>query len=688
MEPLCKNVLECPDENNGIVLIRIFRNNNLFNVAALIGEYLHKLFPYNTIILSESAFSSYYAKKYDLSYKLYSKLLKYTPVENITNVLNNRRYSIPHIQNKYILYKVHDIKKIEGLKILSFVVDIKHMNEYESTLNSFLNCCLDKNKIHEWLFLDSNISEKDKKNIKDKYPFFKFINNIDEIKTKYVIYLAIESIFFSKKQYIHECMSILNHSKLEQCCINKLTDNLILNKSVNNIYYFNSVIDLKNTQKPSLLTKTLLKTYISKQKEHENIISNKKSILLDKVKKENILDIWSDNNDINLFNAHINAYYKNKKELGMKIGCFLINNKIDMNRQQLISNQLFYIKSLKGIEHVNVYELTKAFFNVDNPKDEYQDNKYNVLNPSLYKDENKDIWVNIRHVSFHSKNYIPMSKDNKVKTRNTFGKLNRTTCTIDEIKYEIIDCADYKKINNRVLGFEDIKIFRYKNRWCFSCTSYETSRTTNVLFGRLDSKSNDNHIWETHDVIPLFGDMVTENKPEKNWAPILNNSNELSFLYSTFPLHIVTLDEANKKVITTIKKEWEQNIGDFRGSSCLVPYTLDDIYGYIYVIHEVYFTGKDRNYLHRFVWLSSDYSILKYSDPFFFENNNKIEYCNGLVYDEDEKLFYLSYGDDDKHAKLMTIPKNNVDILLSDLDNKTNTSDIYKASCFIDKYCC
>ena len=688
MEALYKNFLDCPNEQNGSIIQYNLRYHNLYNIATLIGEYLCNLFPENQTILSETAISSYYAKKYKLSYKLYSKLLNYSDEKNIDMIINNRKFSVPYIQNSYTKYNKKNIEKInqkKGTKNLSFIMS--NTDNYEAILNSFINCCLDVYKIREWFYLDKNLSDENKNNIKSLYPFFKFISSIEEIKTKYVFYMNGENTFFAKKRYIHECMSILNHSNLEQCFINKLSTALCINKTKNNVFYYDSFSTMsKKIISPCLLTNKLLKKYIehSKHSYKEYNFEEDMNVLINEINDNDILNNPCEDDKINLYNAHIKSYYKDKKELGLKIGCFLLDNKIDINRQLIESNQLFYLKSLKDIEGSNVYELTKPIFDIDDPKDEYKDNKYGVLNPSLYIDENSDIWVNIRHVSFISKDYIPMSKDNKVKTRNTFGKLNRTTYTIDEVKYEIIDCAEYKKFDDRVLGFEDMKIFRYKNRWCFVCTSYETSKTTNVLFGRLDENPYDNNIWETHYVLPLVGDMVSENKPEKNWMPILDNSEQLSFLYSTFPLHIVTLDENNKNVITTINKSWDQNIGDFRGSSCLIPYILDNKNGYIYVIHEVYYIEHNRHYIHRFVWLSKEYNILKFSNPFFLEHNNNIEYCNGLVYEENEQKFYISYGDNDIYAKLLTIPKNKVDSILN--DGKI-TFEQYKTTCFIDKYC-
>ena len=97
-----------------------------------------------------------------------------------------------------------------------------------------------------------------------------------------------------------------------------------------------------------------------------------------------------------------------------------------------------------------------------------------------------------------------------------------------------------------------------------------------------------------------------------------------------------------------------------RWSSCLIPYIMDNKKGYICYTWSILYTEHVRNYTHRFVWLSKEYNILLCSNPFFVENNSNIEYCNGLIYEENEHKFYISYGDDDKHTKLLTIPKNKI----------------------------
>jgi hypothetical protein len=677
MEKLCGDYLIHPSENNAKKILNFSTSAGFFNLSISIGKYMNKLYPYDAFFIREIAKAAFYAQKYPLSYKSYSRLLKYTNnKEEVDLIIKNRNLSLPHIINTYIDYNHIKIKKITEypLNITSFVINC---GSYEKTINSFINCCLDVHKIDKWFFLDEKLTDDDKINIKEKYPFFKFIKNINQVKTEYVIYIENECHFYSLTKYIEQCMSILYKTNTGQCFINKCENMKCEENSFNYKFYHykgkSNIICLE----PAMYKLDTLKNNMFIINHTPIDIKSEKILLIKETQKENDINI-NDNEDIFLYNQYISSYYKNNHDIGFKIGCFLIDNKLVDDK--LKSNQLFYIKPLKILENVNVYILIESFINVDNPKDEYKNYKYNVLNPSIYKDENDVIWVNIRHVSFDRKgsDYNPMSRDQTVKTKNTFGKLDKTSNTLGTELKEIKDCGEYPRIDNRVLGFEDMKIFKFKNRWCFTCTSYESSSSTDVLFGRLDMNPVDN-IWETHDVIPLRGDMVSPNRPEKNWMPILDGGNSLRLVYSTFPLHIVTLDEENKKVISSVKTEWSKNIGDFRGSSCLIPYKD----GYIYIIHEVYYIDGNRNYIHRFVWLSNNLIIMKYSNPFFMDHENQIEYCNGLVHNKENNLFYISYGSNDKKARLLTIPDVTVDNLIK---NTLISKKTYDYSCLIDNH--
>lgn len=677
MDLIVNKVLESPTENNIDFLLTKMKEEKMYSTCILIGEYFSSIYPYNLKILNDIIFCSYKCKNYKTIYDTYCKIIKYTEMKETEEIINKREELIPYIEDEMIEYSEKKIKYItknisNNINFISFLIDISDMENYKNVINSFINCCKDKNKISNWYILDNiYTSEIVKKEIFSNYPFLNFIKDLNEIKGEYIFYIKNNNLFFEKKNYITECLYVMNRSNTQKCFYRKTEGENIL-KQNNSIKYF--ITNNKNNF-PCLLTKDIFLREISEQSENsgfiENIKNNEDELeeLLNEINKKNILQNQQTNDKYtNLFNAHISCFYHNEKKLGNKIGKFLIENNINIHRERMLSNHLFYIKKLKEVFDVNVYEPKNKHLEIENPKEEYKGFKYNILNPSIFLDNNNDIWLNIRNVSFEGKNYTPMSSDNIVKTRNIFGKIINKNIFNIETEYEIKDSANYPKIDNRVLGFEDLKIFRYKDRWCFTCTSYEAAKSTNVLFGRLDVNHQSNNTWETHDVIVLEGDMTSENRPEKNWMPILSNDEEdLHIVYSVFPnLHIVKLNEKNKKVETVINKKWKKDLGFFRGSSCLVPYIYNNFSGYIFVTHEVFFISNERHYIHRVLWISKEYNNMYYSDYFFFENNSKIEYCNGVIYDKNSNLVYLSYGDDDKKAKVLSIHKDNIDKMLSE----------------------
>lgn len=348
-----------------------------------------------------------------------------------------------------------------------------------------------------------------------------------------------------------------------------------------------------------------------------------------------------------LINSHCKAYYKGKIKLGRKIGCYLIEyTDIDNGKKhQIRSNQLFFLESLSKMYTSLVYTLSEPIFDIDDPKKSFENEKYRTLNPSIFKDGD-DLYVNVRHVSFDGPNYIPMSKDEIIKTKNTFGKLVNNQLTNDY--HEIIDASTFLRLSGNVLGFEDLKIFKKQGKWNFVCTSYEASKTTCILYGILD-ESPSGKIWETHTVVPLKGTMVSDSVPEKNWMPILDNDDDnIHLVYSTFPFHIVKVDTTSGKVETVFSKKWSRNLGKWRGSSCLIPYKS----GYLFIVHEVYFNNNKRNYVHRIVWITNQFGFMKYSDPLFLECN-RIEYCNGIAFSDGK--FYITYGVRDSKAKMIVI---------------------------------
>jgi len=164
----------------------------------------------------------------------------------------------------------------------------------------------------------------------------------------------------------------------------------------------------------------------------------------DEFKKIYNQDLKMTNNT--LFELHIKSYNDKNFELGKKVGCLIIENNLWKNVYQVQKNQLFYLENLSKLENSEIYTLTEPFLQLENPKPQFKDKKYNVLNPSIYKDIDNNIYVNIRHVSFIGHNYESMTIDHKIRTRNTFGLLENNKLSSNY--YELKDRGYYTKLRN------------------------------------------------------------------------------------------------------------------------------------------------------------------------------------------------------------------------------------------------
>ena len=149
---------------------------------------------------------------------------------------------IPSFYKKYEHYNPENISQItEILKNSNGIVTVtmtscKRLDLFKKTVNSFLQCVLDKHHIKEWIVVDDNSSEEDRQEMKSLYPFIKFIYKTKEqkghansmnilrglVNTKYVFHLEDDWTFFYNDQYLSKCLLILESaSEAGQCLINR-----------------------------------------------------------------------------------------------------------------------------------------------------------------------------------------------------------------------------------------------------------------------------------------------------------------------------------------------------------------------------------------------------------------------------------------------------------------------------------
>lgn len=214
-------------------------NNKFYNLGLTLIKYFEIYFPKRIELANMLIIFNYEMKNYELCFDICDNFLNiyfYNNMNYSNNVEKIRAKCIEYVKNKYI-YSFE--KKINNNKIplITFsITTCKRYDLFEKTMNSFLNCCLDHHLIDEWICVDDNSSEEDVEKMKTKYPFFKFMfktmkqkghpesMNIirNMVKTPYLFHMEDDWQFFSKQNYISNCLEILcDNSKYGQCLINK-----------------------------------------------------------------------------------------------------------------------------------------------------------------------------------------------------------------------------------------------------------------------------------------------------------------------------------------------------------------------------------------------------------------------------------------------------------------------------------
>lgn len=133
------------------------------------------------------------------------------------------------------------------MSITLTITTCKRFDLFEKTIDSFLKHCKDKHLIDRWLCIDDNSSEKDRIQMKKRFPFFEFYFKnlyekghsksmnliLDLVHSPYIFHLEDDWEFLETRNYISECLDVLcSYDNIGQCLINKnyselQTDNII-----------------------------------------------------------------------------------------------------------------------------------------------------------------------------------------------------------------------------------------------------------------------------------------------------------------------------------------------------------------------------------------------------------------------------------------------------------------------------
>ncbi len=212
-------------------VLNLIKNNNAYKDSVLITK---------AKILAKS-------EKYSDSYNMADDVLKRDLIhESMRNEAENTRdQNIKYIKDTLLFCNTNKIKNlsknkklIQNAKIMFSITTGNKFDLFEKTMNSFLNCCTDFEKIDYWLCVDDNSSQEDRNKMKKTYPFFNFIwkteqemgycNSMNIIQkhattnnVEYLLHLDGEWHFVQKRNYITDTIKILGENmKLGQVLFN------------------------------------------------------------------------------------------------------------------------------------------------------------------------------------------------------------------------------------------------------------------------------------------------------------------------------------------------------------------------------------------------------------------------------------------------------------------------------------
>lgn len=245
LDHLARNFIEKGSINDAVMLIRTCRTKNMYNTGMMFGEYFSTVFPEYVEILTETALCQFRCKQYEKCYLTYQKLLTLgnIPKNVAETMIFNQHFCIDHIIDNFNYYNPELIQKLCDNKptrpfplVTVTITSCKRFDLFQQTVNSFINCCLDIDRIDRWLCIDDNSSEEDRKKMKEKYPFIEFyfktpkekghpqsMNIIKKkVKTPFIFHMEDDWKFYCRHDYISHCMDVLTQNKnIGQCLINK-----------------------------------------------------------------------------------------------------------------------------------------------------------------------------------------------------------------------------------------------------------------------------------------------------------------------------------------------------------------------------------------------------------------------------------------------------------------------------------
>lgn len=356
------------------------------------------------------------------------------------------------------------------------------------------------------------------------------------------------------------------------------------------------------------------------------------------------------------YNQYNNLFYNELSIVSyyipdIKMGLFSCDNVILSKRANnndkniAIKNVMYYINKLPVIDS---FEVSVPF-----------PTNYIGSSPTIIRGPDH-LYCMIRGVNYtilENSSYEIRDPHNIIYTRNFIIPMNEDlSWNNEEIMELVINTNAYNghKFPSKIIGLEDMRLFYFRNKLCFSCTSleYNHKNIPQICYGEIEISNNKATVTK---LIPLqYREFI---KYEKNWLPFVvnnnnndnnNNKEHLLFIYSWDPFIILEFNPDTNILSTKLEKQIsDYDLREFRGSAPPIPYKD----GYLTTIH--YVTKEfPRTYYHRFIYVSKDFETIKISKGFYFKNTD-IEFNLSLCHSNYGLLVTSSFRDNSSEINIV-----------------------------------
>ena len=269
--------------------------------------------------------------------------------------------------------------------------------------------------------------------------------------------------------------------------------------------------------------------------------------------------------------------------------------------------------------------------------------------PTLIELPNNEYLINLRWINYRLNSHGIMSgindvKYNNVKNLNSRFKVNHLFQPISKEVF-LNENFTYK---HHMMGLEDIRIFHVNDAYYYNATILDETRYVHATTSQIYPMDDTNYVLERPIIMPTHYNTQDKIIPEKNWSFVKYN-NELCIVHLWWPLQIGKIDYTTNKLNLIESKKMPDYFKFVRGSTA--GYTKNDEIWF--VVHKTH----KKNYLHFFAIFDLQMNLLRYSEPFKFQNY-KVEFCLGLIVQD--KQIILSYSVMDTQSFISVYSMKNV----------------------------